>query len=250
MKLGVFATSKVGYAIIKELVKNDADVRCLIVDDKDDMCPQIVNEGSSFTIYNYSDLGDPRILCSLNDLNLDLGILAWWPYIVNKPIIDLFSQGIINTHPSFLPYNRGKHYYFWNIVEQVPFGVSIHYVDENIDHGDIAFQKRIDVSWEDRGVDLWEKAQDEIIQLFHTHIKEILTGNIPRIRQNYEKGSFHYGYESERLLEIDLEKSYKARELINIVRGFSGFEYKYPHFYENGKKFCINVQIKEKKDGS
>lgn len=223
MKLGIFAASKVGYEIVKELVRNDADVRCLIVDKKDDMCSQIVTEGGPFPIYYNLDLEDLTTYNLLKKMSLDLGILAWWPYIVKKPVIDLFSQGIINTHPSFLPYNRGKHYYFWNIVEQFSFGVSIHYVDENIDHGDIAFQKKIEVSWEDRGVDLWEKAQDAIIQLFHTHINEILSGNIPRIKQNQETGSFHYGHEAEQLLNIDLEKNYKAKELINILRGFSGF---------------------------
>lgn len=250
MKLGIFAASRVGYGIIKGLVKNNADVRCLIVDEKDDMCSQIVTEGKSFPIYYNSNLEDPAIYQFLKKMSLDLGILAWWPYIVKKPVIDLFSRGIINTHPSFLPYNRGKHYYLWNIVEQVPFGVSIHYVDKNIDHGDIAYQEKIEVSWEDRGVDLWEKSQDALIQLFHSHIDEILSGEIPRIKQNHEMGSFHYGREAEQLLKIDLEKNYRARDLINILRGFSGFRYKYPYFYDGEEKYCINIRIKRDRSDS
>ena len=248
MKLGIFAASKVGYEIVRILVDNNADIECLIVDEHDNFCSKIIEKGNAHNTYYYSDLANPKILCYLRSLNMDLGMLAWWGCIIKKPIIDLFSHGMLNTHPSFLPYNRGKQYYFWNIVEEVPFGVSIHYVDEEIDHGDIAFQKQIEVTWEDKGIDLWEKAQDELIQLFGTHVSEILEGNIPRTKQRHENGSLHYSHEVGRLLNIDLEKTYKAKDLINIIRGYSGFEHNYPHFYDKGKKYCINVQINEKLD--
>jgi methionyl-tRNA formyltransferase len=72
-----------------------------------------------------------------NAAPLDLGVLAWWPKIISKEIIKRPNLGFVNTHPSMLPYNRGKHYNFWALVEQTTFGVSIHLVDEGIDSGDI-----------------------------------------------------------------------------------------------------------------
>ena len=66
--------------------------------------------------------------------------LAWWPKIVLDYIVDAPNVGVANFHPTFLPYDRGKNYVFWRLVEGTSFGVTLHFVDEGIDSGDIAFQ--------------------------------------------------------------------------------------------------------------
>src|SRR5262249_30682810 len=91
-------------------------------------------------------------------MSFDLGILAWWPNLIKNPLLTLPRLRFINTHPGFLPYARGRHYNFWTIVEQVPFGVSLHMVDEGIDSGDIVAQAQIPYSWEDTGGSLRGKA--------------------------------------------------------------------------------------------
>jgi methionyl-tRNA formyltransferase len=50
---------------------------------------------------------------------------------------------IINLHISLLPYNRGSNPNVWSFLEDTPKGVTIHYIDEGIDTGDILFQKEI-----------------------------------------------------------------------------------------------------------
>ena len=62
-----------------------------------------------------------------------VGILAWWPKIISNKLINLPRKGFINLHNSFLPFNRGKHPYFWAFYEDSPYGVTIHKVDEGID---------------------------------------------------------------------------------------------------------------------
>ncbi len=81
----------------------------------------------------------------------DIGLLLWWPKIIREPLISLPRNGFVNTHPSLLPYNRGKHYSFWAIVENAPYGVTMHFVDEGIDTGDIIAQSSIAVDWTDTG---------------------------------------------------------------------------------------------------
>lgn len=85
-------------------------------------------------------------------------ILAWWSYVLKENLIRIPRIGCLNFYPSFLPYNRGKHYNFWTIVEGNPFGVSQHSVDQGIDTGDIAYQSRIAKTWEDTGEALYHKA--------------------------------------------------------------------------------------------
>ena len=112
----------------------------------------------------------------------------------------------INTHPSFLPYNRGKNYNFWALVEQVPFGATLHFVDEGIDSGDIIAQTHIPYGWEDNGGTLYKKAKNAIVSLFKEEYPSIRTLKFPRSKQNLDKGSFHNSEEMGVLSLIDLEK--------------------------------------------
>ena len=64
-------------------------------------------------------------------------------FILKKEILDLFPDRAINMHISLLPYNRGADPNFWSFIEGTPKGVTIHYLDEVVDTGDIIIQKEI-----------------------------------------------------------------------------------------------------------
>ena len=66
-----------------------------------------------------------------------------YKFIIGEEIIKLFRNKIINLHISYLPFNRGSYPNLWSHLENSPSGVSIHYIDEGIDTGDILFQKKI-----------------------------------------------------------------------------------------------------------
>jgi methionyl-tRNA formyltransferase len=155
----------------------------------------------------------------------DLGLLAWWPTILPMSSIAIPINGFVNTHPSMLPHNRGKHYSFWAIIEEVPFGVSLHFVDEKIDCGDIISQAEIPYTWEDTGETLYRKATEEIVKLFKGMYPSIRLWQFERIPQEISKGSFHFAREIEPASTIQLDKFYTARQLINLFRArtFQGF---------------------------
>ena len=64
-------------------------------------------------------------------------------FILRKEILDLFPNRAINMHISYLPYNRGADPNFWSFIEGTPKGVTIHYLDEGVDTGDIIVQKEV-----------------------------------------------------------------------------------------------------------
>ena len=72
-----------------------------------------------------------------------IGFLLWWPTILDEKIINKFQTGIVNFHPSYLPFGRGKDPYFWSIVNDEPFGISCHFIDKKIDSGSLIVQKKI-----------------------------------------------------------------------------------------------------------
>ena len=62
-------------------------------------------------------------------------------------------------------------------------------------------------------------------------------------------GSFHYAKEIDPASEIDLEKEYKAKELLNLLRARTFPPYPSCYFYYNGERYCVTVSIKKEKNG-
>ena len=239
MNVGIFAAYEAGHEIVKYFIEKKKEIICLVLDSKDreGWNKKILKKWPSKNIFYSNDLYKKDIIQRMQSLKIDLIILAWWPHIIKKSLFKISRLGFLNMHPSFLPYNRGKHYYFWNIAEQAPFGVSLHFINEKIDSGDIAFQKRIKTGWEDTGFTLRERSRHEILELFKTKFGAIMAGRIPRIKQHLDKGTFHIGKDIEKASKIELNKKYTSRELINILRARSGFPYGGAWFQEGGGKY-------------
>lgn len=171
--------------------------------------------------------------------------LAWWPKIIPRFIIEAPAVGIVNFHPSLLPYNRGKNYNFWTIVEDTPFGVTLHFVDEGIDSGDILFQTPIAKTWEDTGASLYLKAKAEISLLFQNHYKDIIEGRYQRTKQDTIRSTLHYSKELDAYSRLTLDESYQLKQLLNLLRART-FEGKPAcYFWDSGKKFEVRVSIRE-----
>ena len=77
---------------------------------------------------------------------VDLIVLAGWMRIVSSKLIDVFPNKIINLHPSMLPKYKGLH-----AIERAlesgdtMTGVSVHYVNEKLDDGEIIMQKEVPI---------------------------------------------------------------------------------------------------------
>ena len=97
----------------------------------------------------------------------DLIILAGYLKKIPKELIGLFKKRIINIHPSLLPKYGGKGMYGDNVHNQVLInnetesGITIHYVNEKYDKGEIIFQKKIHLN------------KDETLSTIKTKIKSL-----------------------------------------------------------------------------
>ena len=77
---------------------------------------------------------------------VDLIILAGWMRIVSPQLINAFPNKIINLHPSLLPKYKGLHAIeqALNSGESIT-GVSVHYVNEELDGGEIILQEEVPI---------------------------------------------------------------------------------------------------------
>jgi phosphoribosylglycinamide formyltransferase-1 len=115
----------------------------------------------------------------LNELRLssiDFIVLAGFLWKIPETLIQNFKNRIINIHPALLPKFGGKGMYGSKVHEAViasgesESGITIHYVDEHYDNGDIIFQARCDVSKQDTAESLAEK----IHELEHENLARVI----------------------------------------------------------------------------
>lgn len=190
---------------------------------------------------------DENMAVLLKQYNIDILFLLWWPEILKKEIIKIPSGGVINTHPSYLPHGRGKHPYFWAIVNDTPYGVTLHFINEKIDSGYIIAQKEIPIKITDTGQTLYEKSKLWMINLFDENYLDILSKNYAEPIKVDDPKDFNLSYSDriENTSEILLDKEYKAKDLINIIRARSFKARPSAYFYDNGKKYYIRIEIEE-----
>lgn len=91
-----------------------------------------------------------RIL--LEKLKPNLGVLGG-TRIIKKRILEIPPDGMLNSHPGLLPEVRGSASPAWSVYYDIPIGSTCHFIDPNIDTGDIVGKRLIPIS---RG-DTYEK---------------------------------------------------------------------------------------------
>lgn len=248
MNIALFAADVAGREIVQFFRDQHVKPTVLVLDARD---PRELNATmraitDAQTILSSDELDHVETLGILRAAELDLAILAWWPYILKVPLIQIPRLGCLNFHPSLVPHNRGKHPNFWSLIEDSPYGVSLHFIDCGIDSGDIAFQRPISKTWTDTGKTLYETARREIIQLFKDVFPAILRGEIPRRPQDLAQGSFHRASELEPASKIDLDKAYPARYLLNLLRARTFPPHPAAWFEDGGEKYEVRIEIKQR----
>jgi phosphoribosylglycinamide formyltransferase-1 len=123
------------------------------------------------TFYNTS-----RITQLLQDLHIDLIVLAGFMWLMPAELVRAFPNQIINIHPALLPKFGGKGMYGHFVHEAVvaagesESGITIHYVNEHYDEGQIIFQASCPVSPADTPDDVARHVQ----VLEHTHYPHVV----------------------------------------------------------------------------
>lgn len=128
--------------------------------------------------------GDP--LLQEADIILSYG----YRHIITSEIIDRFDRRIINLHISYLPYNRGADPNLWSYLEDTPRGVTIHFIDNGIDTGDIIAQCEVAGNDDDTLRTSYVRLKSEIEKLLKQVWPEIRSG-IAAASPQIGEGSLH-----------------------------------------------------------
>ena len=117
--------------------------------------------------------------------NLDLFVSMSFNQIFKTPILNVPKFGVINCHAGKLPFYRGRNILNWALInDEKEFGITVHYVDEGIDTGDIIKQKCYPITENDDYNSLLEISYVGCASILYEAIKEIQEGNSKRIVQS------------------------------------------------------------------
>ena len=152
-------------------------------------------------------------------LEPDLVCVVSYGVILPKSFLKIPPLGCINVHPSMLPQYRGSAPIQWAILNgDKKTGVSIMYLDEGMDSGDIISQEEVEIGEDETTGELWNRLSTIGARMLTEVVKNIDSGKIERTPQPNE-------FTLAPMLSKDMAKiewnEKDASNIKNLVRGLN-----------------------------
>jgi len=243
MKAVVFAYHNMGIAGLSALFDSGFDIKAIFThdDDPDENCwfGSVKNwaQQKNITVYTTEEISSPKWIKKIAAVNPDIIFSFYYRKMICREILDLSKVGAFNLHGSYLPNYRGRCPVNWVLVKgEKKTGVTLHYMIDKPDAGDIVGQKAVAIDLTDTAKTLYDKLCGAAKDLLDELLPLIKSGQIPRQKQDLKAGSYYGGRRPEDG-RIDWKKS--ASEIYNLIRGVTR---PYPGAFaliENNEKVII-----------
>jgi methionyl-tRNA formyltransferase len=177
----------------------------------------------------------------ISKINPDFIFVAGWSQLIGKEIINASKKGIIGFHTAKLPKDRGRSTIAWQIEEGYKeTALTMFYIAEGIDNGDIIAQKIITITPCDYVNDIISKMNTAIYDLLEIYFPILVRGKAPRIKQDEEQATYRRlrNDDMDCLIDWDLD----SMEIYNHIRAVS-FPYPKAWTLYKGEKIRINKAI-------
>ena len=170
IRLGILASgdgSNFEY-IIKSIQnkKLNAEISILIVNNPNCLAiKKAIKYKIPYVIINHRDCNsrlkhDMLVMKKLDELSVELVVMAGWMRIVGEEIINRFNNRLINIHPSLLPSFKGVDAIQQAIDKRVTItGCTVHYVQKEVDSGSIIIQAAVPIKEQDSKETLKKRIQ-------------------------------------------------------------------------------------------
>jgi len=220
MKIGYFADGPWSHRALDRLLA-DQGIRvqfiCARYDAPDPVLKSIAEEkGVPFIVT--PNINSNEFVEQVDLFECDLLVSMSFNQIFGHSLINLTLGNIINCHAGKLPFYRGRNVLNWALInDEKEFGITVHYVDEGVDTGDIILQRVYPISDHDDYQSLLDLAYDGCAEVLYDAISDISKGNLTRVKQStiHPVGTYcSRRREGDEALNWDLT----SREIFNFVR--------------------------------
>ena len=240
------ANRPIGVRALALLLERDWKPSLLLVPapSRTDVAPQLrslvpdvpVLEGKAFR----SAAGLERVRATAPDYVLSVH----FPYIVPPSVLAIPRIGTLNLHPAYLPYNRGWHTPSWAILDDTPYGATLHWMDEGVDTGDIAMRMRVDPRPDDTAHSLYQRVLEAELELFEKAIPAMLQRQLPRIPQANE-GTAHTRKDLADRQRLELGENLPVVDVIRRLQALTTNDWQEAAYFEiDGRRYRVQVAIR------
>ena len=249
-KIAVLISGPYGYEMARYLKKIKKRIDLLIIDKNQNKIEKkrILNLELSNKVFYASSIFPQKLIKEIKISKIKLILSFWWPYILKEKYIKLTPFGILNPHSGFLPYERGVHSYVYSILNNNPKGVTLHFMEKDVDCGKIFKQKKIKTNEFITASELEIKIRKELIKFYKKNISTLLkldfdkktmkfatNKSIQNLRKNLDKNT-----------KFSLNKKYKAIDLIRLFLSRSGFKDGGANFKYRNNYYEVDLKIRKK----
>ena len=169
-------------------------------------------------VFQPGHMRDEAAYEALAGLKADLGVLAFVTDIIPARVFNAPKLGSICYHPSILPGYRGSSAINWAVINgEGQTGLTIFWVDQGIDTGDILLQKTVDVlPSETTGEVYFNKLYPLGVAATVEAVDLVAKGQAPRIPQDHSQGTYDPPCD-EKVAKLDWNKA--GLLVFNFIRG-------------------------------
>jgi methionyl-tRNA formyltransferase len=223
MKIGYFADGPWSHKAFEKIIADSQlkiEFICVRFDTKDDTLKKYCSD------YEIDYLMDKNInskdcLEVIAQYNCDLFVSMSFNQIFKNTILNMPRLKTINCHAGKLPFYRGRNILNWALInDEKEFGITIHYIDDGIDTGDIILQKSFPITDSDDYSTLLVRAYEGCALLLYKSIKIIKAGTVKRIlQQSIHPVGFYCSDRREG--DENLFWNQSSRDVFNFIRSIS-----------------------------
>ncbi len=242
LKVAVFGYHSVGYECLKALL-NTGDEVVAVVTHEDDPNEEIwfpsvakLARERGLPVYTPSNPNTPAFVEVIRSPAPDLIFSFYYRRILSRELLDIPRLGAINLHGSLLPKYRGRSPINWVLVNgEKETGVTLHYMVERADAGDIIAQRHVPIDLRDTALSLFRKMAAAAAQLFRETYPLIKSGTAPRVPQDASQATKFGGRRPE---DGKISWQAPALSIYNLIRAVT---HPYPgaFTFHRGRKLYI-----------
>lgn len=238
MKVGYFADGPWAHKAIELLVAEKSVELAFIVPRYDTQDPVLKRwaERLNIPFILSENVNSDEFIAKVRDFNCDLLISMSFNQIIKKNLIELTPRGFINCHAGALPFYRGRNPLNWVLINgENKFGITVHYIDEGIDTGDIIEQELYPIKPTDTYGNLLELAIPKCGDLLMKAVNAIRMDEATRTPQKliHPEGTY---FCQRKCGDEYINFNWSAKQIYDFVRAlaepgplarfkFNGYEY-------------------------
>jgi methionyl-tRNA formyltransferase len=250
MRIFLFAGSRRGYAVLKKLIAERANIcgiLCLVEDAHEEQFhPKITAIAKEYNIplFYSSEIKSANYADILQKIKPDIAFAIGWRYLITKNAYSIPTKGTFIIHDSLLPKYRGFAPMNWAIINgETETGVTLFYIDEGVDSGAIIDQMKVSVTLTDTAKTVDEKVITLYENIIIKNLPVFEADKIKSIPQDESQATYSCKRTPE---DGEINWQLPAIQIYNLIRGLT---HPFPGAYTflNGEKIIIwEAKIPEK----